>query len=160
MTKLRPDDIEPPELGRLVDLAERPRTQNWSFRAALCRYAQPQPERVSALLDLVRRSDFAIQAHAKCIEHDGPALWHAVATGATGELDAQVVGLLQAMAELDRLGDTLAAWAVDRTGDAPDAAVDAVIEDVGRRLDAIGVPHEERTRPQVMRRPPASPKGA
>ena len=47
--------ITPPELAALIDVSERQRAGDWSLRAALCRYAQPQPVRVSALLDLVRR---------------------------------------------------------------------------------------------------------
>src|SRR5205823_304392 len=99
-----------------------------SLRAALCRYAQPQPVRVSAVLDLVRRIEFALQ-------------------GASAADDAFLVELLRAAAELDRLGDALAEWAVDRAGERPDAAVDAVTADVARRLEALGVPHEERLRP-------------
>ena len=57
-----PADIEPPELARLLDFAERPRTQDWSLRAALVRYAQPRPQSVSDLLDLVRRLEAALAA--------------------------------------------------------------------------------------------------
>ena len=147
-----PVEIEPPELARLIDLAEHPRAENWSFRAALCRYAQPQPERVSTVLDLIRRIEFALRPHHKLIEREGAALWGALATGdAAAGPDAFVVELLRVMVELDRLGDTLAEWAVDRAGERPDAAVDAVATDVARRLEELGVPHEERTRPPRSR---------
>ena len=38
-----------------LDVAERPRSTGWSLRAALVRYAQPQPQRASDLIELVRR---------------------------------------------------------------------------------------------------------
>ena len=52
--------IEPPELAALVDPAERPRAENWSLRAALTRYAQPQPQRASAVIELLRRTEAAL----------------------------------------------------------------------------------------------------
>lgn len=146
-------EVEPPELARLIDFAERPRTHNWSLRAALCRYAQPQPERVSTVLGLVRRLEFALQPHTKLIEREGPAIWQALdadaveARGPTGV----VVGLLRATVELDGLGDVLSQWAVDRAGERPDNEVDAVTADVARRLADLGVPHEDRARPPRAR---------
>jgi len=137
-------DVEPPELARLLDLAERPRAANWSLRAALCRYAQPQPERVSAVLDLVRRIEFALHPHLAAVEQDGPGLWHALETGDPGGRDPYLLGLLRAMTELDRLGDELATWAVDRQGARPDGDVDAVTAAVAHQLADLGVPHEER----------------
>lgn len=141
-----PAEVEPPELARLLDYAERPRVRDWSLRAALCRYAQPQPERVSTVLDLMRRTEFALAPHIKTVERGGPNHWRAVETGeATCDVDPLVAGLLGAMVELDRLGDVLAEWAVDRAGERPDAAVDAVAIEVGRRLDDLGVPHEDQS---------------
>ena len=142
-------EVEPPELARLIDFAERPRTHDWSLRAALCRYAQPQPERVSTVLDLVRRIEFALHPHSKRIEREGPALWQALdadASEASGPTDV-VIGLLRAVVLLDRLGDVLAEWAVDRAVERPDNEVDAVAADVAQRLAALGVPHEDRARP-------------
>jgi hypothetical protein len=144
-----PVDLEPPELARLVDFAERPRVDDWSLRAALVRYAQPEPARVAQILELVRRIDAALATHRSVLERDGDALWAAVAdaSGATDGPDAAVVGLLRTAGEIDRLGDLLAAWAVERAGDRPDAEVDAVVADVTGELDALGVPREERTGP-------------
>lgn len=140
-----PVGIEPPELARLIDFAERPRTHDWSLRSALVRYAQPQPERVNGILDLVRRIEWALGQHGKLIEREGEDLWKALENaGRATERNAHVLGLLRAAVELDRLGDVLAAWAVDRAGDRPDAEVDGVTEDVSRRLDALGVPRDER----------------
>jgi hypothetical protein len=148
-----PVEVEPPELARLVDFAERPRTHDWSLRAALVRYAQPEPVRVNRVLEHVRRIDFALGKQRKLLEREGPAIWAALASGADGAggEHADVVALLQVTAELDRLGDALAAWAVDRAVEQPDAQVDEVTADVERRLDELGIPREERTRPPRSR---------
>jgi hypothetical protein len=146
-------DVEPPALARLVDLAERPRRENWSLRAALVRYAQPQPVRASAVVELVRRIDAALRAQAKVVERRGPELWAATAGDEdAAEGDAVLVGVLRAARELDRLADLLAAWAVDRRPARPDAEVDAVVADVAGRLDVLGIPREdERPRPPRSR---------
>jgi hypothetical protein len=144
-----PAEVEPRQLARLLDFAERPRDHDWSLRAALCRYAQPQPVRVGTVLDLVRRIEFALKPHAKTVARAGAAHWRAVETGDTpDDVDPLVAGLLRAMAELDQLGDVLATWAADRAGDRtldrPDAAVDTVTAEVAGRLDDLGVPHEDQ----------------
>ena len=142
-----PAEIEPPELASLLDFAERPRTHDWSLRSAITRYAQPQPVRASAVLDLVRRIEFALKGHTKHIEREGPDLWAALRSrDADGGADGLVVGLLRAMEELDGLGDVLAGWAVDRAGARPDAAVDAAATSVDRQLNDLGVAREERRR--------------
>jgi hypothetical protein len=148
-------EIEPPELARLVELSERPRARNWSMRAALTRYAQPEPRRVGDVLELVRRAELAIRSHLKVLERDGVAVWdslEASGAGADGGADEPVVGLLRAMVELDRLGDVLAGWAADpAAAERPDASVDAAVAEVGRRLDALGIPREQRQRPTRQR---------
>jgi hypothetical protein len=136
-----PAEIEPPGLANLVDLAERPRVQQWSLRAALVRYSQAEPQRVENLLQLVRRVEGAFGAHRAQLERNGPQLW-AELEHAGPEADG-LLGILQAARELDRLGDVLAAWAVDRQGDRPNAPVDDVVGHVARRLEALGVPAEE-----------------
>jgi hypothetical protein len=138
-----PAEIEPPELARLVDFAERPRTRDWSLRSALVRYAQPEPQRVNDLLELVRRVDAALGKSAALLDRDGPAFWNAVDHDGA-EPDAYVAGVLRAARELDGLADVLAGWAVDRAGERPNADVDRVVADVARRLDELGVPREER----------------
>jgi hypothetical protein len=140
-----PVEVEPPELATLLECAERPRTSDWSLRAALTRYAQPQPQRVGDLLDAVRRIEFALGSYRATIESEGPAVWEAVQSDDVNPAD-RLIGLLRAMMELDHLGDTLAAWAADPTRQRPDAAVDAVIADVVGRLDELGIPREERQR--------------
>lgn len=146
-----PAPIEPPELARLIDFSERPRTRDWSLRAALVRYAQPQPQRVNDILDLVRRIEAALAQHAATLEGEGPALWNALATGAPAGPNAPLVALLRAADEVDHFGDVLAAWAVDRAGTRPDAEADALIENVAGQLDALGVAREERPPPPRQR---------
>jgi hypothetical protein len=137
-------EVEPPELARLVDYAERSRAGDWSLRSALCRYAQPQPKRVSEVLELVRRIEAGVHPLAKRVATEGPDLWAALDAGDSDDL---LVGLLRAMRELDRLGETLADWAVDRAGKHPEDEVDATTKSVTERLDALGVAREERTGP-------------
>jgi hypothetical protein len=147
-----PGEVQPPELAQLIDYAERSRAGDWSLRSALTMYAQPQPQRVSDLLDLVRRIESAIAPHRATVEQEGDALWQATQTADSSPPRDRVIGLLRAMTELDRLGDVLAAWAADPASERPDAAVDAVISDVAHRLDELSVPHEERERPTRQRR--------
>jgi hypothetical protein len=144
-------EIEPAELARLIDFAERPRVDDWSLRAALTRYAQPQPQRVGDLLELVRRIEFAIRPRLKSIERDGEAYWQALQSAEGNTADEFAVELLRSMVELDRLGEVLAKWAADPTGERPDAAVDVTTADVARRLEELGVPHEERPPPSGRR---------
>jgi hypothetical protein len=138
-----PAEIEPPELARLVDFAERPRTHDWTLRSALVRYAQPEPQRVNDILELVRRVDAALGKSASKIGRDGPAFWDALQHDGSGP-DAYVVGVLRVARNLDALGEVLATWAVDRAGERPNAEVDRVVTDVAKQLDALGVPREER----------------
>ena len=125
------------------------------MRAALVRYASPQPQRVDDLLNLVRRLDGALGRQNALLARDGDQIWAAL-NGAAGVAaagdDADVIELLRAAVELDRIGDVLAAWAVDVSGDRPDAQVDAVIADVGPRLERLGVPQEERPPPTARSR--------
>lgn len=136
-------EIRPRELADLVDLSERPRVDDWSLRAALVRYAQREPERVSAVLEVVRRIEAVLHPQAKVLAKEGPQTWDAVTAGTPGPMP----DLLRAMQPLDALGDRLAAWAVDRAGDPPDAEVDRVVASVTARLDELGVPREQRERP-------------
>jgi hypothetical protein len=138
-----PAEIAPPELAHLVDFAERPRLQEWSLRAALVRYAQPEPQRVSDVLDVVRRIEWVLTKQRGILERDGESCWSALVKGGDGP-DAFVVGVLRAAQAVDDLGEVLATWAVDRNGhEPPDAEVDRVVSEVAQQLDALGVPREE-----------------
>lgn len=149
-----PADPEPPELARLLAFSERARTGDWSLRSALVRYAQGQPQRVSDLLEVVRRIEAALHPFERALRADGPTVWRAMAAD---ELPAdegarQLVALLRTTAEVDRLGDDLAAWADDRTGPRPDARVDEVTAWATAQLDAAGIAREERSGPPPRRR--------
>jgi hypothetical protein len=98
------------------------------------------------VLELVRRIDFAVHPVQGRIDKEGPVVW-AELEAADGTSDDLLLGLLQAMVDLDRLGDTLADWALDRAGKHPEDEVDATTAKVGRHLDEIGAPREERERP-------------
>ena len=142
-----PAEIAPPELALLVDFAERPRVQEWSLRAALVRYAQPEPQRVSDILDVVRRIEWVLGKQSGALERDGDAYWSALVNGGDGP-NAFLVGVLRAAQAVDDVGDVLARWAVDREGhERPDASVDRVVGDVAQALDALGVPREEARPP-------------
>ena len=157
MVEKRRSQIVPAELGALVDFSERPRSHDWSLRAALTRYAQPQPMRVSKLLDAVRRLESALAAHTATLRRDGPDLWQLLQSGQSPESpgdseSALLVGLLRAAVEIDELGEVLANWAVNREGERPDDAVDRVTADLTTRLDGLGVAVEERVPPSSRRR--------
>lgn len=146
-------DPEPPELAQLLDFAERPRVQGWSLRSALVRYAQADPVRVSQVLELVRRIEAAWQPHTKLLVQQGPEVWATLDGGPPPDAEPQalLVGLLGAARDLDEMADRVAAWAVDRSPDRPDAVVDAAVADVTKRLDAMGVAREERQGPPPRR---------
>lgn len=139
-------EVEPPELAALLDYAERPRVAGWSLRAALTRYAQPQPQRASDLIESMRRAEFGLRSHVKDVERNGPAVWAALEGSSDSDIDGHVVELLRILQDLDRVGDLIAAWAVDRQGDRPDGAVEAAAAAASTRLDELGVAHEERPR--------------
>jgi hypothetical protein len=144
-------EVEPAELAQLLDFAERPHTENWSLRAALVRYAQPQPQRVNDLLELVRRIQGALGAQSTTLQRDGGEIWDALERDTPPADVAPLVELLGAAREIDRLGDVLAEWAVDISRPRPDGAVDAVIADVAGRLERLGIPPEERVPPRRSR---------
>src|SRR5690606_7747093 len=73
-----PPELRPTALAELVELSERPRVDDWSLRAALVRYAQPEPVRVSQVMELVRRIEAALQPHMKLLAERGEELWAAV----------------------------------------------------------------------------------
>ena len=139
-----PAEIQPVELARIVDFAERSRVGDWSLRSALVRYAEGEPERVSRVLESVRRLDAALHPHRKALERRGPELWSAVEGGASDPEDAPLLDLLRVAIELDRLGDAMAEWADDRAGPRPDDTVDDIASGVAARLDELGVPREEQ----------------
>lgn len=144
--------VQPPELARLLDLGERPRADGWSLRAALTRYGQPRAQLASDVTEVLRRVEGALKPHAKTLERDGRAVW-AATTGGDGAGDhGALVELLAVAADLDALGDTVAAWAADISAERPDTTVEAAAADLARRLDALGVAREEGSPPAGRRR--------
>jgi len=57
-----------PDGPRLVDYAESPRVGDWTLRSALVRFAQPEPTRAGAVLELIRRTDGALKPHRRRLE--------------------------------------------------------------------------------------------
>jgi len=145
--------LQPPRLEELVDLAERPRHGGWSLRAGLCRYAQPQPVRAGAVHSLARRLEAALAEHTAVLRADGAIVAATLDTGgdAVEAAHTRPLALLRVAVELDRLGDEVAAWAVDRVPEPPDAAVDQVVERVTAGLAALGVPEEPTEPPRGAR---------
>lgn len=127
-------------VSRLVDFAECPRAGDWTLRSALVRYAQRSPVAASAVLELVRRTDGALQPHRRALERQAVADVDAAHDGAPAVLD-----LLQVASVLDEIGDVLARWADDRNGVAvPVTDVDARAGRAFAMLQELGVPRETR----------------
>ena len=57
-----------PDGPHLVDYAESSRVGDWSLRSALVRFAQPEPMRAGAVLELIRRTDGALKPHRRRLE--------------------------------------------------------------------------------------------
>jgi hypothetical protein len=136
-------EVLPPELAQLIDVAERPRVGNWSLRAALTRYGQPQPQRTSDFIEVLRRIEVAVHSTSAEFEQHGPDLWAALNDGADAAELAPVVELLRIIRDVDTVGEALARWANDKSQERPDGDIDRVTPDAMRRLDALGVPREE-----------------
>lgn len=144
------------DLSAIVEYAERPRVGEWSLRSALVRYAQPEPTRAGAVLELVRRTDGALKAHAKVLERSPHLLSVARASSENssvpavdgsehvGEEERTAVGVLVAALALDHLGDVLATWAASRSDDRPDREVDDVARRVFVMLGDLHVARETR----------------
>ncbi len=103
------------------------------------------------LLELVRRIQGELDAQSTTLRRDGEDIWASLEHHTRSPDIAPLVELLDAAREIDRLGDALAAWAVDIFRPRPDDAVDAVIADVAGRLDRLGIPREERVPPRQSR---------
>lgn len=134
-------------------MAERPRVANWSLRAALTRYGQPQPQRTSDLIEVLRRIDVALKQRSGLFERHGDALWAALGDPAPPAPELRDgIELLGVISRVDEVGERLAAWARDpHLESRPDEAIDAVVAEAGRRLDELGVPRVPR---EEQRRPP------
>lgn len=138
-----------PDGHRLVDYAESSRTGDWSLRSALVRFAQPEPTRAGAVLELIRRTDGALKPHRRRLEaaaaptHPGlaPDLFEddggqlAVRGDAERVLDAPAADLARAVLRLPD-GDSVVAAYADASGEDP--TFDAVpLLVVALELDAV-----------------------
>lgn len=141
----------------LIDYGEAERTQGWSLRSALVRYAQPEPVRAGAVLELSRRLDSVLGKHRARIEKTGtgPQLDAAAREWIRkpfGSADP-VVPLLGVAAEFDDLADVFVAWALDVSKPRPNDVVDVHCRRILGLLDELGVPRESRD-PNDWPRPP------
>lgn len=136
-----------PDLPPILEYAEQPRLDGWSLRGALVRYAQPEPARAGAVLELVRRTDSALKPYHRLLERR-PELLSAVADNATSsDLEGderEAVSLLAVAYVLDELGELLARWASARSDERPDAEVDDLARRAFAMLGVIGVARETR----------------
>jgi hypothetical protein len=139
-----------PDGHRLVDYAESSRAGDWSLRSALVRFAQPEPTRAGAVLELVRRTDGALKPHRRRLESAsapshpdlGPGLLVAgdggtLAIGADARrvLDAPAADLARAALRLEDGDDVVAAYTAAAGDDPTFAAVPLLV--VALELDAI-----------------------
>lgn len=114
--------------------------------SALCRLAQPQPALVARIWASIRRVLWSVQAAAERLDRDGAQLWAQARAEEDADADP-LVQVLRSAIELDSLGDALATWAADVSGERPDAQAAMTLDHIEARLDAAGVPHEPREAP-------------
>jgi hypothetical protein len=124
-------EIDEPAGRRLVDYAESARDGDWSLRSALVRYAQPEPTRAGAILELVRRTDRVLRPDKRLPKPE------------VVEADATYRAALRGAVALDGLADVLVAWARIAPHDEPNDEVDRVSRQVFEILGAAGIPREE-----------------
>lgn len=133
---------------RLVDYAESSRDGDWTLRSALVRFAQPEPTRAGAVLELVRRTDGALKPHRRRLE-SAAAPTHpdladdlvvddataSIRADACRVLDAPATDLARASLHLDRGDEVVAAYVAAAGEDPTFAAVPLLV--VALELDAI-----------------------
>ncbi len=146
---------EPPtgalDAPQLVDHAESSHADDWSLRAALVRFAQPEPTRAAAVLELIRRTDGALASHRRLldatsvptdpglgpgtvVDHDGQT--HLERTGPP-VLDHRCTDLARVVVRFPDGDTVVAAYAADEeVGDDELALVPLLA--VAVELDAIG----------------------
>lgn len=115
---------------RPLGFADTPRDDDWSLRSALVRFAQPEPTRAGAVLELVRRTEGALK-HAD---------------------EAAAVALAPVVDELEAIADALVAWAIHRDGPPPVEAVERHGARAHALLEELGVPRESGPPPGARRR--------
>lgn len=61
-------EVTPDSTVSLLNFAESPRADDWTLRSALVRFAQAEPTRAGAVLELVRRCDAALHPLVRTVE--------------------------------------------------------------------------------------------
>jgi hypothetical protein len=140
-------DVTPPELARLLDVGERPRSGGWSLRAALTRFGQPRAQLASELTEVLRRLEGGLKPYGDVLQSDGASIMRDLTDGADAGRYVDLLELLRVTVDLDAVADVLAAWTADISSGRPDAAVEAAAADLAGRLDALGIAREDRPRP-------------
>ncbi len=127
--------------ARLVDFAECARVGDWTLRSALVRYAQRFPDAASAVLELVRRTDGALQPFRRALERQPVA----EVDEANRDAAPTVVELLAVAQVLDELAVVLTHWANNpREVDPPVTEVDGLAASAFATLTELGVARETR----------------
>jgi hypothetical protein len=123
----------------LVDVAESSRAGDWSLRSALVRFAQPEPTRAGAVLELVRRTDGALKPHRRRLESTLVPT-HPDLDGSgelvAGRADARAADLARALARLPEGEAVVASYAAAQGLDEPELAAVRLLA-VAVELDAI-----------------------
>lgn len=136
-----PRTLDAAAATRLVDFAECARAGDWTLRSALVRYAQRFPVAASAVLELVRRTDRALQPFRRSLER----LPVADVDTANSDASPSVVQLLVVAQVLDDLAELLTQWANDpRAGEPPVSEVDALAGVAFTQLADLGIERETR----------------
>lgn len=157
---------QPLTAAPLTELAESMRRTGWSFRSALVRFAQPEPLRSAAIVELIRRSETAMKPLTASLADGRLAAIGRLApfpeAAGAAEIEAALATLasvvdgaddlppeagaalpvVHAITVLDRLGEAVTAWAVTAPAPAPVAEWDATCRWLRARFDALGVPSE------------------
>ena len=124
------DPVDVDETRTLLQVAESPRVDDWTLRSALVRFAQPEPDLASAILESVRRTQAALDPMARELLRRGVVTDRRLASSAEGGLapvadpvpDVRVADLARVVRALAD-GDHAAAPAIE--------AYDAAIESTG-----------------------------
>ncbi|MDH3300506.1 MAG: hypothetical protein OES24_08360 [Acidimicrobiia bacterium] len=74
------------ETRTLLQAAESPRVDDWTLRSALVRFAQPQPDLASAILESVRRTQAVLDPMARELMRHGVVTDRGLAVSADGGL--------------------------------------------------------------------------
>ncbi len=162
--------VEVDEQNSILNYAEAPRVGDWTLRSALVRLAQPHPLRSEAVLQLVRRLDAAIRPMVRPLQQHGVTSQRSIPGGAQKIADTRLVDvasdsavlaaygemvelddaeqasihLVDLALQLDKLSNTLSAWAAAGSDGAPLAEIDNTCARVLKAMNDGGVPEEAR----------------